>query len=152
GHTEHALGRRPAEVAPPDHALVALAARPAGVDGHRGPVVEVAGELVAQRHRRRAVRQHVEVAAADARGAHPHPNALAAGVGFRGVDDVDALLGVADCSHAAALCQTMTDWVIRYDLRAPSWGTPVTELYAAALEQCAWADHLGAQQVILSEH
>jgi alkanesulfonate monooxygenase SsuD/methylene tetrahydromethanopterin reductase-like flavin-dependent oxidoreductase (luciferase family) len=46
----------------------------------------------------------------------------------------------------------MTDWVIRYDLRAPAWGTPVTDLYAAALEQCAWADRLGAQQVILSEH
>jgi alkanesulfonate monooxygenase SsuD/methylene tetrahydromethanopterin reductase-like flavin-dependent oxidoreductase (luciferase family) len=46
----------------------------------------------------------------------------------------------------------MTDWVIRYDLRAPAWGTPVTDLYAAALEQCEWADRLGAQQVILSEH
>jgi alkanesulfonate monooxygenase SsuD/methylene tetrahydromethanopterin reductase-like flavin-dependent oxidoreductase (luciferase family) len=45
-----------------------------------------------------------------------------------------------------------TSWVIRYDLRAPSWGPPVTDLYAAALEQCAWADGLGADQVILSEH
>ena len=36
----------------------------------------------------------------------------------------------------------MVDWVIRYDLRAPSWGTPVADLYAAALEQCAWADAL----------
>lgn len=46
----------------------------------------------------------------------------------------------------------MTNWVIRYDLRAPSFGTPAPQLYAAALEQCAWADERGVEQVIVSEH
>jgi alkanesulfonate monooxygenase SsuD/methylene tetrahydromethanopterin reductase-like flavin-dependent oxidoreductase (luciferase family) len=47
----------------------------------------------------------------------------------------------------------MTDWVIRYDLRAPAFGpsTPA-ELYAAALEQCAWADERDCVHVLLSEH
>jgi alkanesulfonate monooxygenase SsuD/methylene tetrahydromethanopterin reductase-like flavin-dependent oxidoreductase (luciferase family) len=42
--------------------------------------------------------------------------------------------------------------VIRYDLRAPSFAPPATELYAAALEQCAWADERGCAEVIISEH
>ena len=42
---------------------------------------------------------------------------------------------------------------LRYDLRCPAWapGTPQA-LYAAALEQCAWADRLGFEGVVLSEH
>ena len=28
------------------------------------------------------------------------------------------------------------------DMRAPSFGVPAPELYAAALDQCAWADQL----------
>jgi alkanesulfonate monooxygenase SsuD/methylene tetrahydromethanopterin reductase-like flavin-dependent oxidoreductase (luciferase family) len=46
----------------------------------------------------------------------------------------------------------MPDWVIRYDLRAPDFAPPLTELYAAALEQCAWADDRGCAEVIISEH
>jgi alkanesulfonate monooxygenase SsuD/methylene tetrahydromethanopterin reductase-like flavin-dependent oxidoreductase (luciferase family) len=44
-------------------------------------------------------------------------------------------------------------WILRYDLRAPTWG-PAThaELYAACLEQCAWADERGVTTVVLSEH
>src|SRR2546422_911907 len=47
----------------------------------------------------------------------------------------------------------MTMIGLRYDLRAPSFG-PVThaELYAACLDQSAWADRLGLDFVVLSEH
>ncbi|HEY2430621.1 MAG TPA: LLM class flavin-dependent oxidoreductase [Acidimicrobiales bacterium] len=43
--------------------------------------------------------------------------------------------------------------ILRYDLRAPAWG-PAThaELYAACLEQCRWADEVGFNMVVLSEH
>jgi alkanesulfonate monooxygenase SsuD/methylene tetrahydromethanopterin reductase-like flavin-dependent oxidoreductase (luciferase family) len=42
---------------------------------------------------------------------------------------------------------------IRYDLRAPAFGsTTHAELYAACLEQCAWADEHGLDIVVLSEH
>lgn len=41
---------------------------------------------------------------------------------------------------------------LRYDLRAPEFGTPADTLYAAALEQCAWADGVGFDTVSLSEH
>lgn len=42
---------------------------------------------------------------------------------------------------------------IRYDLRAPDWG-PTThgELYGACIEQCRWADQVGFDAVIVSEH
>jgi alkanesulfonate monooxygenase SsuD/methylene tetrahydromethanopterin reductase-like flavin-dependent oxidoreductase (luciferase family) len=47
----------------------------------------------------------------------------------------------------------MTRFTIRYDLRCPPWArTKPAELYAAALEQCAWADGLGFEAVIISEH
>jgi alkanesulfonate monooxygenase SsuD/methylene tetrahydromethanopterin reductase-like flavin-dependent oxidoreductase (luciferase family) len=42
---------------------------------------------------------------------------------------------------------------IRYDLRAPAFGQAThAELYAACLEQCAWADEQGLDMVVLSEH
>jgi alkanesulfonate monooxygenase SsuD/methylene tetrahydromethanopterin reductase-like flavin-dependent oxidoreductase (luciferase family) len=42
---------------------------------------------------------------------------------------------------------------LRYDLRCPPFARAShAELYAAALEQCAWADRLGFAAVILSEH
>jgi alkanesulfonate monooxygenase SsuD/methylene tetrahydromethanopterin reductase-like flavin-dependent oxidoreductase (luciferase family) len=42
---------------------------------------------------------------------------------------------------------------LRYDLRCPPFSkTSPAELYATALEQCAWADRLGFAAVILSEH
>ena len=47
----------------------------------------------------------------------------------------------------------MASWIIRYDMRALSFGTASPdELYAAALEQVAWADEQGFSAVILSEH
>lgn len=42
---------------------------------------------------------------------------------------------------------------IRYDLRAPSFSRAThDELYAACLEQCAWADEHGLDAVVFSEH
>jgi alkanesulfonate monooxygenase SsuD/methylene tetrahydromethanopterin reductase-like flavin-dependent oxidoreductase (luciferase family) len=41
---------------------------------------------------------------------------------------------------------------IRYDMRSPAFGTPQDRMYAAALEQCAWADTRGFDHVQLSEH
>jgi alkanesulfonate monooxygenase SsuD/methylene tetrahydromethanopterin reductase-like flavin-dependent oxidoreductase (luciferase family) len=42
---------------------------------------------------------------------------------------------------------------LRYDLRCPPFAkVSPADLYAAALEQCAWADRLGFAAVILSEH
>ena len=44
------------------------------------------------------------------------------------------------------------EFVISYDMRAPGFGAPPRELYAAALDQCAWADDLGFDCVGLGEH
>ncbi|MEM9175389.1 MAG: LLM class flavin-dependent oxidoreductase [Myxococcota bacterium] len=44
------------------------------------------------------------------------------------------------------------EFVISYDLRAPDFGTPAREIYAATLDQCAWADELGFDAVGLGEH
>jgi alkanesulfonate monooxygenase SsuD/methylene tetrahydromethanopterin reductase-like flavin-dependent oxidoreductase (luciferase family) len=42
---------------------------------------------------------------------------------------------------------------LRYDLRCPPFSrVSHADLYAAALEQCAWADRLGFAAVMLSEH
>lgn len=41
---------------------------------------------------------------------------------------------------------------IHFNMRAPDWGAPAGELYAAALGMCEWADGLGFEQVMLSEH
>jgi alkanesulfonate monooxygenase SsuD/methylene tetrahydromethanopterin reductase-like flavin-dependent oxidoreductase (luciferase family) len=40
----------------------------------------------------------------------------------------------------------------RYDMRAPEIGAPTAELYAAAVEQCAWADGIGFDTIYLGEH
>jgi len=41
---------------------------------------------------------------------------------------------------------------ISYDMRAPDFGAPARELYAAALDQAAWADDLGFDNIGLGEH
>jgi alkanesulfonate monooxygenase SsuD/methylene tetrahydromethanopterin reductase-like flavin-dependent oxidoreductase (luciferase family) len=41
---------------------------------------------------------------------------------------------------------------LSYDMRAPAFGPPATDLYAAALDQCEWADSLGFHQVVVPEH
>jgi len=46
----------------------------------------------------------------------------------------------------------MVALVLAYDMRAPEFGTPAPELYAAALDQCEWGDKLGFDQVAFMEH
>lgn len=41
---------------------------------------------------------------------------------------------------------------LKYDLRAPAFGSPAVDLYAAALSQCKWADDLGFHSVRFMEH
>jgi alkanesulfonate monooxygenase SsuD/methylene tetrahydromethanopterin reductase-like flavin-dependent oxidoreductase (luciferase family) len=41
---------------------------------------------------------------------------------------------------------------LKFDLRAPSWGTPAADLYAAALDMCEWADDTGFDVVRFLEH
>jgi alkanesulfonate monooxygenase SsuD/methylene tetrahydromethanopterin reductase-like flavin-dependent oxidoreductase (luciferase family) len=43
-------------------------------------------------------------------------------------------------------------FTIRFDMRAPSFGAPTSELYAAAIDMCAWAESRGAIVAVLSEH
>ncbi|MGZ4674708.1 MAG: LLM class flavin-dependent oxidoreductase [Ilumatobacteraceae bacterium] len=43
-------------------------------------------------------------------------------------------------------------FTIRFDMRAPSSGAPTSELYAAAIDMCAWAESRGAVVAVLSEH
>ncbi|MGH0030736.1 MAG: LLM class flavin-dependent oxidoreductase [Myxococcota bacterium] len=42
--------------------------------------------------------------------------------------------------------------VLSYDMRAPDFGAPARDLYAAALDQVEWADALGFDTVGLGEH
>ena len=44
------------------------------------------------------------------------------------------------------------EFVISFDMRAPSFGANAMDLYAAALDQCAWADEIGFNAVGLGEH
>lgn len=41
---------------------------------------------------------------------------------------------------------------LRFDMRAPVFGAPTTELYAAAIDMCEWAETRGAIMAVLSEH
>lgn len=43
-------------------------------------------------------------------------------------------------------------FTLRFDMRAPTFGAPIQELYSAALEMCAWAEDRGALAAVLSEH
>ena len=42
--------------------------------------------------------------------------------------------------------------VVSFDMRAPGFGTPTRELYAAALEMAAFADEIGVDRIGLMEH
>ncbi len=42
--------------------------------------------------------------------------------------------------------------VMIHDLSTPDFGAPRRELYAAALDQCAWADEVGFDRIALGEH
>src|ERR1700737_1000920 len=41
---------------------------------------------------------------------------------------------------------------MRFDMRAPDFGAPAPELYAAAVEMCAWAETRGCLAAVLCEH
>jgi len=41
---------------------------------------------------------------------------------------------------------------LRFDMRAPEFGAPIAELYAAALDMSAWAEEHGCLQLVVSEH
>lgn len=43
-------------------------------------------------------------------------------------------------------------FTLRFDMRAPAWAAPAADLYAAAIEMCAWAETRGAIVAVLSEH
>jgi alkanesulfonate monooxygenase SsuD/methylene tetrahydromethanopterin reductase-like flavin-dependent oxidoreductase (luciferase family) len=43
-------------------------------------------------------------------------------------------------------------FTLRFDMRAPHWGAPATDLYAAAIDMCEWAETRGAVLAVLSEH
>ena len=43
-------------------------------------------------------------------------------------------------------------FTLRFEMRAPSWGAPASDLYAAALEMCAWAEDRGCLACVLCEH
>lgn len=43
-------------------------------------------------------------------------------------------------------------FTLRFDMRAPDWAAPATDLYAAAIDMCEWADSRGAVLAVLSEH
>lgn len=41
---------------------------------------------------------------------------------------------------------------VSFDMRAPAWGCPAHELYAAAIEMAAFADRIGVDRIGLMEH
>jgi alkanesulfonate monooxygenase SsuD/methylene tetrahydromethanopterin reductase-like flavin-dependent oxidoreductase (luciferase family) len=43
-------------------------------------------------------------------------------------------------------------FTLRFDMRAPGWAAPAVDLYAAAIDMCAWAETRGAILTVLSEH
>src|SRR4051812_1573696 len=43
-------------------------------------------------------------------------------------------------------------FTLRFDMRSPSWAGPAADLYAAAIDMCAWAETRGAIVAVLSEH
>ena len=43
-------------------------------------------------------------------------------------------------------------FTLRFDMRAPDWGAPAVDLYAAAIDMCSWSETHGAMLAVLSEH
>ncbi len=43
-------------------------------------------------------------------------------------------------------------YTMRFDMRAPATGAPAPDLYAAALDMCAWAENHGCRAAVLCEH
>lgn len=53
---------------------------------------------------------------------------------------------------AASAREAVLMFTLRFDMRAPDIGAPTSELYAAAIEMCAWSETRGAIAAVLSEH
>jgi alkanesulfonate monooxygenase SsuD/methylene tetrahydromethanopterin reductase-like flavin-dependent oxidoreductase (luciferase family) len=43
-------------------------------------------------------------------------------------------------------------FTLRFDMRASTWAGPAADLYAAAIDMCAWAETRGGVLAVLSEH
>ncbi|MFZ0905133.1 MAG: LLM class flavin-dependent oxidoreductase [Mycobacterium sp.] len=43
-------------------------------------------------------------------------------------------------------------FTLRFDMRSPAWAAAPADLYAAAIDMCAWAETRGAIVAVLSEH
>jgi len=43
-------------------------------------------------------------------------------------------------------------FTLRFDMRVPDWAGPAADIYAAAIDMCAWAETRGALLAVLSEH
>ena len=66
-----------------------------------------------------------------------------------GVEAFPIIAGGTACRQSVGMS---LEFVISYDMRAPDFGAPASDLYAAALRQVAWADELGFDVVGLGEH
>jgi hypothetical protein len=98
---EHALRAGPTTVGGATEALIARAARHVRIDGDEGAVVEDAGELVPEGHRQGTEAQEVEIGPADARGADGDDLVHVRRRGVRDIDDLHAMLGVANTAHVS---------------------------------------------------
>ena len=56
-----------------------------------------------------------------------------------------AVAGDADHRPPARLPRLTEMFTLRFDMRAPDWGAPIEDLYAAAIEMAAWAEDRGAR-------
>lgn len=53
---------------------------------------------------------------------------------------------------AASVREVASMFTLRFDMRAPDVGASTSDLYAAAIEMCSWAETRGAIAAVLSEH
>lgn len=92
-----------AQMPPSRDALIAGMARHVGLYGDGPSVGENACDLVADRRGERSLFHHMEIGAADARGSHLNDDVVAIGVGFVGVNDLDAGVGPPYRAHATTI-------------------------------------------------
>lgn len=43
-------------------------------------------------------------------------------------------------------------FTVRFDMRAPDIGAPTPDLYASAIDMCAWAENHGGMAAVICEH
>ena len=54
------------------------------------------------------------------------------------------------CSEVNSEYYYQSMFTIRFDMRAPATGAATTDLYAAAVDMCAWVDSRGGQTLPLA--